>query len=68
MLCDKLEKKAVVADGAVPGHCNSMKKKRWRFEKCQELNEEIWKLRRVEVTVDPVGFRTLGSVTPKLEK
>uniref|UniRef100_A0A1X7UR25 Uncharacterized protein n=1 Tax=Amphimedon queenslandica TaxID=400682 RepID=A0A1X7UR25_AMPQE len=64
VVIDKIEKKCLIIDVAIPGDNRIMKKEEEKVEKYKELRQEIiklWKMKKVVVV--PIVIRALGAVT-----
>ena len=64
VIIDKVEKSAIIVDGAIPGDKRIYDKEKEKIEKYQDIKREIqrlWSLRKVSVV--PVIVGALGSVT-----
>ena len=67
VVIDKIEKKCLIIDIAIPGDNRIMKKEEEKLEKYEELRQEIirlWKMKKVIVV--PIVIGALGVVTSKI--
>ena len=69
VIVDKIEKKAIMIDVAIPGDKRIIDKEKEKIEKYQNLKREIqrlWNLKEIDVILVVLG--ALGSVTKNFEK
>ena len=69
VVVDKVNKKCLIIDVAIPGDSRVGKKEEEKVEKYQELRQEIIKLLRLKrAEVIPIIIGALGAVTKKSSK
>ena len=67
MITDKINKKTLVVDIAIPDDRNIREKEREKIEKYQDLRLEIQRLWNTKAEVIPIVIGALGAHTPKLK-
>ena len=69
VILNKMEKKAIILNFAIPGDKRIIDKEKEKIVKYQNIKREIlklWNLKKIDVI--PVVFWALGSVTKNFEK